>query len=111
MFGGYCAEKIYRLGGANNLKILVLDAGPFLIPTHLQNLPDVGLDVPDAADDDLVVPATQGVLHGAFDVSHGLAQLHCGNSRRPPTAASLDSSIAVIGSQLFMVRREHGRSA
>jgi choline dehydrogenase-like flavoprotein len=47
MFGGYCAEKIYRLGAANNLKVLVLDAGPFLIPTHLQNLPDVGLDVPD----------------------------------------------------------------
>jgi hypothetical protein len=47
MFGGYCAEKIYRFGAANNLKVLVLDAGPFLIPTHLQNLPHVGLDVPD----------------------------------------------------------------
>jgi GMC oxidoreductase len=47
MFGGYCAEKIYRLGAANNLKILVLDAGPFLIPTHVQNLPDIGLNVPD----------------------------------------------------------------
>ena len=47
MFGGYCAEKIYSFGAANNLKVLVLDAGPFLIPTHLQNLPDLGLDVPD----------------------------------------------------------------
>jgi hypothetical protein len=47
MFGGYCAEKIYRFGAANNLKILVLDAGPFLIPTHVQNLPDIGLNVPD----------------------------------------------------------------
>jgi len=47
MFGGYCAEKIYRFGAANNLKVLVLDAGPFLLPTHLQNLPDVGLTVPD----------------------------------------------------------------
>jgi len=47
MFGGYCAEKIYTFGAANNLKVLVLDAGPFLIPTHLQNLPDIGLDVPD----------------------------------------------------------------
>ncbi len=46
MFGGYCAEKIYQFGTANNLKVLVLDAGPFLLPTHLQNLPDVGLDVP-----------------------------------------------------------------
>jgi hypothetical protein len=47
MFGAYCAEKIYRFGAANNLKVLVLDAGPFLIPTHLQNLPDIGLNVPD----------------------------------------------------------------
>lgn len=47
MFGGYCAEKIYRLGAANGLKVLVLEAGPFLVPTHVQNLPDVGLDVPD----------------------------------------------------------------
>lgn len=47
MFGGYCAEKIYRFGAANNLKVLVLDAGPFLIPTHVQNLPDIGLNVPD----------------------------------------------------------------
>jgi hypothetical protein len=47
MFGGYCADKIYRLGASNNLKVLVLDAGPFLIPTHVQNLPNVGLNVPD----------------------------------------------------------------
>jgi len=46
MFGGYCAEKIFRFGAANNLKVLVLDAGPFLIPTHLQNLPSIGLNVP-----------------------------------------------------------------
>jgi len=47
MFGGYCAEKIYKFGAANNLKVLVLDAGPFFIPTHLQNLPNIGLNVPD----------------------------------------------------------------
>ena len=47
MFGGYAAEKIYRLGAANNLKVLVLDAGSFLVPTHIQNLPDVGLYPPD----------------------------------------------------------------
>jgi choline dehydrogenase-like flavoprotein len=47
MFGGYCAEKIYRLGAGANLKVLVLDAGSFLIPTHLQNLPDIGFNVPD----------------------------------------------------------------
>ena len=47
MFGGYAAEKVYRLGAANNLKVLVLDGGSFLVPTHLQNLPDVGLYPPD----------------------------------------------------------------
>jgi len=46
MFGGYCADKIYRFGAANNLKVLVLDAGSFLLPTHLQNLPNIGLSVP-----------------------------------------------------------------
>jgi choline dehydrogenase-like flavoprotein len=46
MFGGYCAEKIFRFGAAGGLKVLVLDAGPFLLPTHLQNLPRVGLNVP-----------------------------------------------------------------
>jgi len=47
MFGGYCAEKIFRFGGANNLKVLVLDAGPFLVPTHLQNLPNLSLYAPE----------------------------------------------------------------
>ena len=46
MFGGYCADKIFRLGEGSGLKVLVLDAGPFLIPTHVQNLPNIGLNVP-----------------------------------------------------------------
>jgi hypothetical protein len=46
MFGGYCADKIFRFGAANGLKVLVLDAGPFLIATHLQNLPRAGINVP-----------------------------------------------------------------
>lgn len=36
MFGGYCAEKIYRFGTSSNLRVLVLDAGAFILPTHLQ---------------------------------------------------------------------------
>jgi hypothetical protein len=47
MFGSYCAEKIYALGEGSGLKVLVLEAGPFVIPTHVQNLPNIGLDVPD----------------------------------------------------------------
>src|SRR5215469_1265254 len=48
MFGGYCAEQIYRLGAERKLRVLVLDAGKFLIPTHVQNLPvGIGLEVPN----------------------------------------------------------------
>jgi hypothetical protein len=39
MFGGYFAEKLYRLGARSALRILVLDAGAFLFPSHIQNLP------------------------------------------------------------------------
>ncbi len=39
MFGGYIAEKLYRRGGALAMRILVLEAGAFLLPSHIQNLP------------------------------------------------------------------------
>lgn len=40
MYGAYCAAQLYRNGD----KVLVLDAGPYLISTHYQNLPDgIGL--------------------------------------------------------------------
>ena len=48
MFGGYCAEKLFRFGAANSLRVLVLEAGPFVVATHVQNLPRVGLNVPGA---------------------------------------------------------------
>src|SRR5438067_1474487 len=44
MFGGYCAEKLYRFSDAINLRVLVLDAGSFLVTTHLQNLPKIDLN-------------------------------------------------------------------
>jgi choline dehydrogenase-like flavoprotein len=47
MFGGYCADKIARSSGNRPLRVLVLEAGPFLVPTHVQNLPRAGLDVPE----------------------------------------------------------------
>jgi choline dehydrogenase-like flavoprotein len=47
MFGGYCAEKIFRFGARRNLRVLVLEAGPFLVPTHVQNIPRIGLNVPN----------------------------------------------------------------
>src|SRR5262245_34494424 len=39
MFGGYFAAQLYRLGAANNRRILVLDAGAYFLPSHSQNLP------------------------------------------------------------------------
>ncbi|HMG04385.1 MAG TPA: hypothetical protein VK581_02920, partial [Chthoniobacterales bacterium] len=48
MFGGYCAEKIFRFGAPRNLRVLVLEAGPFMVSTHVQNLPRLGLNVPPA---------------------------------------------------------------
>src|SRR5258707_6212670 len=39
MFGGYCAEKLYRLGGGAALRILLPDAGAVLLPSHIPNLP------------------------------------------------------------------------
>ncbi len=49
MFGAYAADKIYRKSADENLRILVLDAGGFLLPTHVQNLPHLGLNPPDTA--------------------------------------------------------------
>jgi hypothetical protein len=39
MFGSYCAEKLYRHGARSALRILLLDAGAFLLQSHIQNLP------------------------------------------------------------------------
>src|SRR5205807_708548 len=39
MFGAYCAEKLYRSGAASALRILLVDAGAFLLQSHIQNLP------------------------------------------------------------------------
>ncbi|HEU4994910.1 MAG TPA: family 16 glycoside hydrolase [Gemmatimonadaceae bacterium] len=45
MVGAYCAEKIYR---NSNLRVLVLDAGAFLVPEHVQNLARIGLNAAGA---------------------------------------------------------------
>src|SRR5260221_14121368 len=59
MFGGYCAEKIFRgIREPSNLRVLVLEAEPFFVSTPVQNLPPrIGLNVPNpkfsSADDGL----------------------------------------------------------
>jgi choline dehydrogenase-like flavoprotein len=46
MFGGYLADKLYRRAENLGLRILILEAGAFLLPTHVQNLPRMGLNAP-----------------------------------------------------------------
>ena len=43
MYGAYVAEKIYRRG-RGNLRVLVLEAGSFLVSEHVQNLSRIGLN-------------------------------------------------------------------
>jgi choline dehydrogenase-like flavoprotein len=44
MYGAYCATKLYRRHPGT--RVLLLDAGRFLVGEHVQNLGRVGLDVP-----------------------------------------------------------------
>jgi hypothetical protein len=44
MYGAFCAERIYRRGG----RVLVLDAGPFVVSEHVQNMADPAFDVAEA---------------------------------------------------------------
>jgi len=44
MYGAYCAEKVYRQGEQAGLRVLVLEAGTFLVSEHVQNLARLGLD-------------------------------------------------------------------
>lgn len=51
MYGGYAAAKLYELSkarglGLGGLRVLVLDAGPFLLPGHAENIPSLGLFAP-----------------------------------------------------------------
>ncbi|MDP9794301.1 choline dehydrogenase-like flavoprotein [Catenuloplanes nepalensis] len=41
-FGAYCAAKAARAGR----RVLLLDAGPVILPEHVQNVGDIGLRVP-----------------------------------------------------------------
>jgi hypothetical protein len=69
MFGGYIADKLYRFGEDIGLRILVIDAGAFLISTHVQNLPKIGLFAPDVSKLSPVTgndqdPGTQNIVWG-----------------------------------------------
>lgn len=46
MYGAYCATKMVRLDPA--ARVLLLDAGRFLVSEHVQNLANIGFNVPGA---------------------------------------------------------------
>src|SRR5579871_2932381 len=50
MYGAYCADKLYRNGESCKLRVLVLEAGSFLLPEHVQNLPNIPLRSPAPLD-------------------------------------------------------------
>jgi choline dehydrogenase-like flavoprotein len=46
MYGAYFAQQVAQEGAGRNARVLVLEAGPFLVSEHVQNLAMVGLNVP-----------------------------------------------------------------
>ena len=48
MFGAYCADKLFR--DTKLKRTLLLEAGAFLVAEHFQDLPNIGLNVPDPMD-------------------------------------------------------------
>ena len=66
MYGGYIADKLYRHGENVGLRILVVDAGAFLVPTHVQNLPRLGLNAPSeqVVANNAQDPGTQNLVWG-----------------------------------------------
>lgn len=44
MYGAYCAAKIFRR--SPTARVLLLDAGRFLVSEHVQNLANIGLNIP-----------------------------------------------------------------
>src|SRR5258705_11091884 len=55
MYGYYVAEKIYRQG-QGNLRVLLLEAGRFLVSEHVQNLSRIGLNAAGPITSDPGIP-------------------------------------------------------
>ena len=51
-FGAIFAEHLFRKDVTHRHRILVLDAGPFLLPEHVQNLPMMGITAPGPVQND-----------------------------------------------------------
>src|SRR3954465_13936588 len=46
-FGGVLAQHLFFNDVSRTHRVLVREAGPFLLPEHVQNLPVIGLGTPD----------------------------------------------------------------
>src|SRR5215472_1386535 len=66
MYGGYIADKLYRRAENIGLRILVVEAGSYLLPTHVQNLPRLGLFGPgeQVVASNAQDPGTQNLVWG-----------------------------------------------
>src|SRR5258708_23213464 len=112
MFGGYIADKLCRHGEDIGLRVLVVEAGSFLLPTHIQNLPRLGLGGPTEqvvnGDSQHPDPGTQNLVWGHPWLSNqafpGLAyciggrSIFWGGGGPPPAAARLRPPPAGQGS-------------
>ena len=77
MFGGYCAEKLYRHGAGIGLRVLLLDAGAFELPSHIQNLPPLG--------GSLGAPGVRTVDNGVQNVVWGMPWITDTSAAHPTT--------------------------
>lgn len=74
-FGGTLAQHLLNNDKTHSHRILVLEAGPFLLPEHVQNLPMLGINPPGPSMTD---PGTQAEVWGTpwqTDVSKGFPGL------------------------------------
>src|SRR5262249_5579027 len=75
-FGGALAQHLLYSDQFRNHRILVLEAGPFVLPEHVQNLPTLGLAAPGPTTVDPGVPRAEGGgLPGRSSVEAGFPGL------------------------------------
>ena len=95
MFGGYIADKLYRRAENIGLRVLVVDAGSFLLPTHTQNLPRLVLNAPtEQVVAKSVAPLGSEDIEVVYGFGRALQQPNTGTAgehlvveaRKPPTA-------------------------
>jgi len=64
MYGGYCAAEIFWQGieAGRPMRVLVLEAGPFILPEHGQNIPNAGIYDPGGTFNTFTADRDQRIL-------------------------------------------------